>query len=162
MGLEGITMLSQTSELGIYITLYLALAGDGPPVTPRRLAEVLGGSQTYISKVTGNLVKAGILRAQRGARGGVLLNHKPEQITLLMVVEACQGVILPDYCGPTSMLRQVCSYHRAMHELHQALTGVLKRWTFAELAKKPCASDSLSENLDCRLAWCRDLVGKPQ
>lgn len=150
-------MISKTSELGVYITLFLAIREESTLVTPKTLAKAIGGSQSYISKVAGHLVKAGILRSQRGTHGGVTLNHEPADITLLSIIEACQGVILPDYCAHTDLLDKVCSYHVAMHELHQALTGVLRKWTLQNLLKQPCSKDSISDQADCRMGWIRGL-----
>jgi Rrf2 family protein len=146
-------MLTQTAELGIQIMLYLALHGGSEPVPPRRIAGPSGASPTYAAKVTSLLVKAGLLRAQRGAHGGVMLARGPADITLLEVVEACQGVILADYCQPHENLKQVCGYHHAMHDLHEALTGVLRRWTLADIAKRPCPHEALRGKVDCKLQW---------
>ena len=42
-------MLTQTSELGIQALLYLLLLDDDKPVSPRRIAEAIGSSPTYMS-----------------------------------------------------------------------------------------------------------------
>lgn len=150
-------MINKTTELGVCITMFLALRKEITPVTPKILAEAIGGSQSYISKVAGHLVKAGILRAQRGAHGGVSLNREPGEITLLSVIEACQGVILPDYCTHTELLDQACSFHVAMNEVHETLTGVLHKWSFDDLLKRPSCHDSLSDKWDCRMGWIKGL-----
>jgi Rrf2 family protein len=147
-------MLNQTAELGIQVMLYLVLDAPRGPVAPREIATRLDTSPTYTSKVTGMLVKSGLLRAVRGARGGVLLERDPAAITLLEVVEACQGRVLPDYCQPHDDLSVVCSFHEAMHELHMAITGVLERWTLAELAARPCPHESIRDSVECKLGWC--------
>ncbi len=146
-------MLTQTAELGIQIMLFLALRQDSAPVPPRVMANQAGASPTYTAKVTGQLVRAGLLRAQRGAHGGVVLARAPEQISLLAIVIACQGAYLADYCQPYHDLSATCAYHEAMHELHEALTEVLTRWTLAGIAARPCPAESLRPFVQCKLGW---------
>lgn len=129
-------MLTKTSLLAIRALLVLAQGEPGASVAPRRIAEVLGESPTYLAKVLRLLVRVGVLRAERGVKGGVRLNRAPSEVTLLTVVEACQGAILEDYCASGCDLGQTCSFHRAAEELHRAVTGVLSRWTMAHLAEK--------------------------
>jgi len=149
-------MLSQTSELAIQILLCLLLEEDREPVPPRRIASVLDASPTYLAKVAGILTKAGILRAVRGVHGGVIIAKDPAKISLLEVVESCQGKILGDYCSSiVDDFSLVCSYHEAMFELHKAVITVLGRWTIADLAEKPCPHESIRESIDCKMAWCR-------
>ena len=64
-------------------------------------------------------------------------NNPPEKITLLHVVEACQGVILGDYCQKYDDLSVVCAFHKAMHELQASVMQTLEQWTIADLAEKP-------------------------
>jgi Rrf2 family protein len=151
-------MLSRTAELGVQIMLYVVLKGEGAPVPPRQMAELLEASPTYTAKVANMLVKAGVLRAQRGARGGVFLDREPGAITLLEIVEACQGKVLADYCAPYDDLAKVCAFHRAMADLHRGVTDVLQRWTLADIAAKPCPDKSIAGTVDCRLKWCRKLA----
>jgi Rrf2 family protein len=131
-------VLTQTTEIGINVLIFLGLrAGETNPVTPRQIADSISTSPTYTAKVCGQLVKADILRSQRGASGGVLLARKPSELTLLDVVEACQGKLLPDYCEPVKDMRKVCAYHSAMSDLHGVVTGVLKAWTLQDLIARP-------------------------
>ena len=144
-------MLTQTSELGIQALLHLVLSGIDKPMSPRRIAEAIGSSPTYMSKVTGLLVRAGILRSHKGFKGGVTLTEDPAQLTLMAIVEACQGKVLGDFCQPTSDLSMVCAYHKAMAELHDVIIGVLSRWTLADLAAKPQPDPELAPHVNCKL-----------
>jgi Rrf2 family protein len=144
-------MLTQTSELGIQALLHLVLLGDDKPVSPRRIAEAIGSSPTYMSKVTGLLVRAAILRSHKGFKGGVTLAENPAQLTLLAIVEACQGKVLGDFCEPTDSLNLVCAYHKAMAELHDVIIDVLSRWTLADLAAKPQPDPKLAPHVTCKL-----------
>ena len=152
------TMLTKTSEIAIQALVYLALRQGDEPIPPRQIAGALGASPSYMAKVCGSLVKANILRAIRGVKGGVAIARSPREITLLEVVEACQGMVLGDYCQDHPDPEPLCAYHQAMGELHQATLSVLKRWTLADLAAKPQPAPSLRETVSCRLECvCRTL-----
>jgi Rrf2 family protein len=87
-------MITKTSLLATRALLCLAKDQQGIATPPRSIALELGESPAYMAKVLRSLVKAGILRAEHGSKGGVLLNRRADEITLLAVVEACQGAIV--------------------------------------------------------------------
>jgi Rrf2 family protein len=142
-------MLTKTSISAIRALMFLGENGQGVIQSPRNIAEATAESPTYMAKVTRLLVKTGILRAARGAKGGVELNRAPGDITLQAVVEACQGVIVGDFCSPVRDTRSTCAFHRAAHELQQAIVGVLSRWTLADLLEKPRGAQSSKAGIAC-------------
>lgn len=125
-------MLGKTSLSAVRSLLLLAGQDIQKPWSPRRIADELGESPTYLAKVLRHLVRAGILESERGVKGGVSLTRRPREITLLAVVEACQGTIVGDHCCATGQ-GAPCGFHKAALELHLAITGVLQRWTLADL-----------------------------
>lgn len=145
-------MLNQTTITALQTLLYIQLQERGEPIAPGELAAALGASQAYLAKINTQLVKAGVLRAHRGTKGGVTLARPPGDITLLEVVEACQGRILGDYCQPHDDIGAVCGFHVAMHELQACIISTLERWTLAGLARKPLPDKHLRDMVDCRMA----------
>lgn len=145
-------MLGKTSVSAIRALLLLAGQEPGSCWSPRRLAESLGESPTYMAKVVRHMVKSGILSADRGAKGGVRLIQAPEQVTLLAIVEACQGTIIGNYCKSARPSSSHCSFHRAAMELHDAITGVLGRWTLKDLLDKPHAGGEMAGGVTCLMA----------
>lgn len=133
-------MLGKTSISAIRSLLFLAHQEPGACLPPRKLAEALGESPTYLAKVTRHMVKQGILEAEKGVKGGVRLVLPLHEITLLSIVEACQGPIAGDYCRSNKPLGSTCSFHQAAVELHEAITGVLQRWTVADLLRTPAST----------------------
>jgi Rrf2 family protein len=144
-------MLTKTSLSAVRALTYLGLHGQGQPLSPRFLAEQLGESPTYLAKVVRHLVRAGVLRAHRGASGGVVLRREPHEITLLSVVEACQGTILENVCSPADDLAHTCGFHQAAAALHSAIVGVLSRWTLADFLRKPRPDGLLRHHVGCWL-----------
>jgi DNA-binding IscR family transcriptional regulator len=104
-----------------------------------------------MAKVLRSLVKAGILRAEHGSKGGVLLNRRPDEITLLAVVEACQGAIVGSYCGDIDDVRATCAFHRAAVELREAITDVLSHWNLEHLVNAPGPSNRLPGGKQCMM-----------
>ena len=142
-------MLTKTSILAIRALTYLGLSKAENPISPRLMAEDLGESPTYMAKVVRHLARTGILRAHRGAAGGVTLGRSPEEITLLSVVEACQGSILGVFCEGRIDVAKTCAFHQAAVELHGAIVDVLSRWTLARPLQKPRPSKLKTGVLEC-------------
>ena len=146
-----LTMLTQTSETALRALVFLLVSKAEEPVPPARIAQHINTSPSYTAKVTTALVKADILRAHRGMKGGVTLSRPPETITLLEIVEACQGKVLGDFCQDFDHLELVCAFHRAMAELHEAIITILKRWTLADLARRPFSSEEIRHSVHCTM-----------
>lgn len=153
-------MLNQTTETAIKILIYLTLNQVEYPVAPKSLGEALHESPSYIAKIMGALAKAGIVRTQRGAGGGVTLIQEPGKITLLEIVEACQGKILGDFCRQADRLDQTCAFHQSMYQVYKAVTGILQQWTVSDLAKKPFFSSGEIKNVSCRMTGICTHVNK--
>ncbi|MFN0104724.1 MAG: RrF2 family transcriptional regulator [Bryobacteraceae bacterium] len=142
-------MITKTSLSAIRALMYISRHEEEGPVSPRRIGQDLNESPTYMAKVTRHLVRAGILRAEKGVKGGVRLSRPAQEITMLEVVQACQGKLLADYCLPVSDMSSVCGYHKAAAELHGAICGVLSRWTLAQLLKKPISTGKKAGGMGC-------------
>ncbi len=141
-------MLSGTTLSAVRTLLFIGQQGPDV-ISPKKIAAELGESPSYLSKVSGLLVKAGVLRAEKGAKGGVQLAKPPSQITLREVVEACQGSITGGHCRADCEHKLQCSFHQAALELETATLGVLSRWTLAKLLKKPNTARRLAGGYNC-------------
>jgi Rrf2 family transcriptional regulator, nitric oxide-sensitive transcriptional repressor len=148
-------MLTGTTELAIRALILLGLSAEGKPIPPRRLAETLSCSPTYLGKTLGHLVRSGILRSVRGAHGGVVLAREPKSITLLEIVEDCQGAVLGDYCHGirADEVAMSCRFHRVMAELHGQVLRTLSGCTLADLlaCPAPVLRGTKSRELGCKM-----------
>jgi Rrf2 family protein len=144
-------MINKTTLTAIRALVFVAHNAKAGTLPPRRIAEALDESPTYMAKVTRTLVKAGILRAGKGVKGGVWLGRPANEITLRSIFEACQGSLVGDYCRTDCDPTMICSFHRAAAELHEAILGVLSRWTLAQLSRKPEGALG-SKRLPCVMA----------
>ena len=142
-------MIGKTTLSALRTLLLLAQQDRTLCWSPRRLAESLGESPTYLAKVVRHLVRSGILEAEKGVKGGVRLAQNPNDITLLRIVEACQGTIVGDYCRSSPPGAAFCSFHQAALELHDAITGVLGRWTLSQLLERTAVSGAPVRGITC-------------
>ncbi|MBI3736043.1 Rrf2 family transcriptional regulator, partial [Candidatus Sumerlaeota bacterium] len=89
---------------------------------------------------------------RRGAHGGVELARPPERITMLAIVEACQGLMAGNYCRAIGdKAGPVCGFHQAMLDVHLATKLALARWTLKDLAARPQPTGPLKGNMECRM-----------
>jgi Rrf2 family protein len=142
-------MLSKTTISALRALIYLARREEHGCVSPRRIAEALAESPTYLAKSLRHLVKTGILRAEKGVHGGVRLGRQPAQVTLLSIVEACQGAIVADFCESLPASSSYCGLHRAALDLHTAITEVLSRWTLAQFLDVPSDAPGVGRDTGC-------------
>jgi Rrf2 family protein len=82
---------SQATDYALHAMLYLVKAETDKPVGVQLLAEKLGVSQTYLSKMMTKLVKAGLIQSAPGANGGYRLRRKQEEISFLDIIRAIEG-----------------------------------------------------------------------
>ncbi|MBM3812007.1 MAG: Rrf2 family transcriptional regulator [Acidimicrobiia bacterium] len=144
-------MIQKTSISAIRGLVFLAKLDPVRLFSPRKLAEAIDESPTYMAKISRLLVKAGILRSHKGSKGGVEISRSPEQISLLEIVEACQGTIVGDYCSVVCDPDDTCAYHQAAAELRQAIIFVLSRWNLAQLVARPAPRLPLETSVTCVL-----------
>lgn len=154
-------MLTQASELAIQALLILGLRETDEPVPPRDLARRMNCSQSYLSKVLGALTREGILASARGARGGVLLVVDPAELSLLAIVEACDGFLIGNYCRSLGIAPdETCGFHTAMKEVHDSVTSILRRWTLSDLLARPVSLRPENRQGGCKMAFvgCEELL----
>ena len=92
--------LSRTVAYAIQATLQLAQESSDEPVPCSHLAATGHMPERFLLQILRHLVTHGILHSTRGVEGGYTLERKPEDISLLDVIEAIEGPL-------TSMLPPV-------------------------------------------------------
>ena len=135
--------LPEGVEWALHCTWLLTLARDGDPLPARRLAEFYGLPEAYLAKLLKALVRAGLLTAASGPRGGFRLARPPEEITVADVVEAVEGRGALFQCteirqrGPVPLTgaacRVPCGIAQVMRRAEQAWRQELAATTIAGL-----------------------------
>ena len=87
----GATVFSLTVEYSLRAVVYLA--GVSPKsVSTEAVAKATKVPPAYLAKVIRSLVKVGILASRRGIGGGICLLKKPEDLTILEVVNSVEPI----------------------------------------------------------------------
>ena len=127
-------MLSQTSEYALRAVVSLA-ARPGVSLTVHQIAEITRVPIGYLSKVLQALRRAGLVRSQRGLRGGFVLERRPEELTLLEVVNAVDPFKRINTCplGLPSHGERLCTLHHRLDESLAHAERALAESTIAEM-----------------------------
>ena len=145
-------LLTKTTEIAIQCLVLLARLPKGSLITPQPISIALGSSSSYTSKILRSLAKANLLESHRGASGGFSLARDPQEISLLQVVEACEGAIVGNYCRQfpnPDQISKTCGFHQAMHEFEEGVKALLDKWTIEEISTRPLSEEQ--DAPDCKL-----------
>jgi Rrf2 family protein len=135
--------LSGGVEWALHCCVVLTTAAE--PVPAARLAELHDVSSSYLAKQMQALSRAGLVHSAQGKAGGYVLTRRPEEITLLDVVQAVDGPRPAFVCteirqrGPFATAPEdcvrACPIARAMAGAEAAWRGALEAVTIADLAR---------------------------
>ncbi|BAS28582.1 RrF2 family transcriptional regulator [Limnochorda pilosa] len=130
--------LSRQADYAIRLLFELAVR-PGEVRDVRSIAAASGVPAAYGAKLIQSLARSGLVRTQRGARGGVWLNQKPEEVTLQQVVEAVEGptvyarcLLWPRECPAD----RPCPMHDFLDGLSQAVSGYLSSVRLSDLVEQ--------------------------
>ncbi|MBB6630556.1 RrF2 family transcriptional regulator [Clostridium algidicarnis] len=85
--------LSTKGRYGVKAMLDLAVNCDETPISIKSISERQNISEYYLEQLFSPLRKANIIKSVRGAKGGYILNRKPEEITVADIIEVLEGPI---------------------------------------------------------------------
>ena len=89
--------VSTRVEYGVMALVDIALQNrSGGSVTALEIAERQGISKKYLEQILPLLKQAGIIRAQKGIRGGYALSMAPSDITIYDILNALDTAVLED------------------------------------------------------------------
>jgi Rrf2 family protein len=135
--------LPETTEWVLHTATSLAQLGPGGTVSAARLAAHFGVPAAYLAKQLQALVRAGVLSATTGPRGGFRLARPAEQITLLQIVEAVDGTSPFYICNnirqrgsgavPPDQCRRTCAIAARMAGAEAAWRQSLATETLADI-----------------------------
>ena len=144
--------LSTKGRYGVRALVDIALNCNGGPVLLKDIAKRQDISAQYLEHLVAPLIRAGILRSIRGAKGGIALAKPPEEIRLSRVIEILEGSVAPVECVDNAALcarSDECVTRDVWVEIKAAVMGVLESLTLKDLmdrqrAKAPSKSETYS------------------
>ncbi len=90
--------ITRQADYAMQAVWYISKLGANQRAATRQIATEQHIPASFLAKIISQLSIAGLLQTSRGARGGVMLAKKPEEISLLEVVEAIDGPITLNEC----------------------------------------------------------------
>jgi len=87
--------ISRATAYAISAVLQLTESPAGEPVPCSRLAKMGAMPERFLLQVLRSLVNHGLLNSMRGVEGGYSLRCKASEITLLQIIEATDGPLVP-------------------------------------------------------------------
>ena len=126
--------LTTRGHYSVKALLDLSLQPGFKPASVKMIAQRQDLPAPYLEKLLIEMRHAGIVKSIRGAKGGYLLAHKPEQISLGKILEAVGETIEPlaNY-SPGNNLAEDWVTFSLWQRLHQKLKEALYSITLADL-----------------------------
>jgi len=129
---------SRSAEYAIRAFVYLAGVPKDKYVMVKTIAQESGIPSHFLAKILQQLARKGFLRSSKGPTGGFCLSRDPEDITLLEIVDAIDG--LADFQRCPSGLDQCndeapCGMHDSWKELRSRIIEYLEDTTIADVAR---------------------------
>ncbi|MFE1784238.1 RrF2 family transcriptional regulator [Streptomyces sp. NPDC059506] len=135
--------LPVSTEWLLHCATTLAQLEPGTTASAAQLAQYYDLPAASLAKQLQTLVKAGVLSATTGPRGGFRLARQPSEITLLQIVEAVGGTSSPYECReirrrgrgalPPEDCRNTCVLARKMADAHEAWRHSLAGSSLADI-----------------------------
>ncbi len=137
--------LSCKSEYALLALLELtAHYNEGEPLQIRQIAAQQNIPDRYLEQLLASLRRCGLLKSQRGAKGGYLLAREPGKITLLEIITCLEGSESQGSENePTSKTVESAIISEVWQEAYQASNSVLQKYTLQDLCDKRDAKRQL-------------------
>ena len=114
--------VSDRSRSAVSALTELARRAEPCPVPILEIAESRGIPLHVLEQLFSSLRRAGLLRSQRGVKGGYMFQRQPREITVLDIVECVDGPVRPAGDGAVTAGDEL--WHDVQARLAEALDGV--------------------------------------
>jgi Rrf2 family protein len=140
-------MFSKSVEYALRAVAHLAYEAPNARTTEQIAEATRVESATYLSKVLQQLGRKGVVKSQRGVGGGIMLVKRPEELTILEVVNAVEPIQRIKTCplGLKGHGVRLCPLHRRMDAALASVEAAFGKTTLAEVLSEPTNSPPLCE-----------------
>ena len=131
--------LSTRTRYAMRAVLELAENYGNGPLQTRVIAKNQDISVKYLEQIMAALKSVGLIRSQRGAKGGYILANPPEKVKLSDVFDVFEGPVVTvecvnneKYCGKSGN----CIARQVWAEVQRAVRNVLQGTTLQDVIEK--------------------------
>ena len=132
--------ISAKSRYALRLMLALAMVEPGSNLSVKTVAEDQDISEKYLEQIIPVLVRSGLVRSVRGAKGGYHLMKSPEDITVGTILRTVEGSIAPVSCLDDEVNQcarcNACVTLDLWAQVDQAISNVVDHVTLADLVDK--------------------------
>ncbi|NLW92644.1 MAG: Rrf2 family transcriptional regulator [Syntrophomonadaceae bacterium] len=131
-------IINQASDYGFRAVVFLAGQPQDQMVEAQVIAREVVIPMRFLLKIMPSLIKAGIVRSQRGAGGGYTLARSAQEISLMDILEALEGPIRLNRCLIdvdlcTRGAAPDCKVHQALGDIQTRLAEDFASYSVADL-----------------------------
>ena len=136
--------ISTKGRYALRLMLDLATEGNGKPVSIKDIAGRQDISEKYLEQIISVLNKAGYVKSVRGPQGGYLLQRRPEEYTVGMILRLTEGCLSPVDCvapdGAGCEKGDACVTRILWKKIDDAINEVVDNITLGDLLDWQAAS----------------------
>ncbi|MDX1618069.1 MAG: Rrf2 family transcriptional regulator [Balneolaceae bacterium] len=140
-------MFSTSCHYGLQAMIYIALhANEDTNVELNRIAGEQNIPKHFLSKILQQLVKNKLLVSMKGPTGGFNLSRPADDITLIEVVEAIDGLDMFTQCGIGLKMcddDHPCPIHHDYKKIRQRIQHLFETKTLKELSEDVESGESI-------------------
>jgi FeS assembly SUF system regulator len=128
--------ISKLTDYGIVIATHLASCGGPHPVSDLSIQTEIPAPT--VAKVLKALARAEVVTSQRGARGGYQLARRPEDVSVVRVIEALEGPIAVTECIDEETVcshEGRCSVRANWQRINDAVYAALEAVKLSDMAE---------------------------
>jgi len=148
-------LLSSACVYGLRASVYLASAEEENYVSITRISEELDISRHFLTKVLQQLTEDGILESHKGPKGGVRLTRPGNEISLIEIVAAIDGMDILTECAlglPGCGIEKPCPIHDKWADTRDAIRKMLEETSLLDLVTKG-REGNLRITVDGSFSW---------
>ncbi len=132
--------ISAKSRYALHLMLALAMQENGENLSVKSVAERQGISEKYLEQIIPLLIRDGLVRSVRGAKGGYHLVKSAEDYTVGLILRTVEGSIAPVSCLDDEVNQcarcKACATLDLWEQVDQAISNVVDHITLADLVDK--------------------------
>ena len=128
--------ITRETDYAIRCVLYLS-GKEESIIMADEISRAMSIPKSFLAKILQKLTKAGIVKSFRGVKGGFRLAKKPQQISLLDIIEAIEGPTAMNRCALDASFCNfsgTCTVHPVWVELRKIVENYLRKTNFRRLS----------------------------